>query len=157
MPRYVTRVVTDTGRDQAFSDLSHFDRAVEWDPSVVAGTMLTPEPVGLGSRFALCARLFGRTIPLEYEIIEFEPGVRVVLRAETPYVRSVDTITFESRPPESATDDAMPGSTVVTYEARLEPKGVARVAGPLLALAFRHIGDRAAVGLRERLGSEVLR
>ena len=93
---------------------------------------------------------------MEYEIIDFEPGARLVFRAETPLVRSIDTITFASVSAGSAADDAMSGATVVTYDARLEPKGLARIAGPLLALAFRRIGDRAAAGLRERLGSEVL-
>ena len=157
MLRYTTCVTTDMGRDQAFSDLSHFDRAAEWDPGVAEGTMLTPEPVGRGSRFALRAEFLGRTVPLEYEITEFEPGARLVLRAETPFIRSIDTISFASGPAGSAADDAISGATVVTYDARLEPKGLARLAGPLLALAFRRIGDRAAAGLRERLGSEVPR
>jgi hypothetical protein len=157
MPRYVARITTNIARDEVFSDLSHFDRAADWDPGVAEGTMLTPEPVGLGSRFALRAGFLGRTVPLEYEIIEFEPGTRVVLRAETPFVRSVDTITFASVTAGSTDDDAISAETIVTYDARLEPKGSARLAGPLLALAFRRIGDRAAAGLRQRLGSEVLR
>jgi hypothetical protein len=147
MLRYLTRITTEIDREQAFSDLSHFDRAAEWDPGVAEGTSLTPEPVGLGSRFALRAAFLGRTVPLEYEIIEFEPSTRVVLRAETPLLRSIDTITFESAP----------GATVVTYDARLEPIGPARLARPFLALAFRRVGDRAAVGLRERLRAEVVR
>ncbi len=157
MPRYLTHITTDIDRDQAFSDLSHFDRAADWDPGVAEGTMLTSEPVGLGSRFALRAGILGRTVPLEYEIIEFEPSTRVVLRAETPLVRSIDTITFAYASADSAADDATSGATIVTYDARLEPKGLARLAGPLLALAFRRIGDRAAVGLRERLRAEVAR
>jgi hypothetical protein len=130
MPRYITKIATDIGRDQVFSDLSHFDRAVEWDPGVAEGTMLTPEPVGRGSRFALRAGFLGRTVPLEYEIIEFEPGARLVLRAETPFVRSIDAISFAPAAAGSAADDAMAGATVVTYDARLEPKGLARLRGP---------------------------
>jgi hypothetical protein len=154
MLRYLTRITTDIGRDQAFSDLSRFDRAVEWDPGVADGTMLTPEPVGRGSRFGLRARFLGRTVPMEYEIIEFEPSTRVVLQAETPFVRSIDTITFASTPSASDSGNHKPEATVVTYDARLEPKGAAWFATPLLALAFRRIGDRAAAGLRERLRAE---
>jgi len=150
MPRYRTQITTDIARDQVFSDLAHFDRAAEWDPGVAEGTMLTPEPVGRGSRFALRAKFLGRTIPLEYEIVDFEAGARVVLRAETPFVRSIDTITFASVPVDSPTTD-------VTYDARLEPRRLARLATPLLALAFGRIGDRAAAGLRERLCSNVVR
>jgi hypothetical protein len=157
MPRYVTHITTYIPRDQVFFDLAHFDRAAEWDPGVAEGTMLTPEPVGRGSRFALRAKFLGRTLPLEYEIIDFEPGAGVVLRAETPLVRSIDTITFASVPADSPTTDPRSDATVVTYDARLEPKGLARLAAPLLALAFSRIGDHAAAGLRERLCSNVVR
>jgi hypothetical protein len=154
MLRYRTSVTTDIARDQAFSDLSHFDRAAEWDPGVVEGAMLTREPVGRGSRFGLRAKFLGRTVPMEYEIVEFEPGTRVVLRAETPFVRSVDTITVGSASSVSRSGTPEFGATVVTYDARLEPKGAGWFATPLLALAFRRIGDRAAAGLRERLRAE---
>ncbi len=128
-------------REQAFAVLSHFDRVAEWDPGIDEATMLTPEPVRQGSRFALRARFLGRSLPLEYEIIDFEPDTRLVLRAENPFVRSVDTISFETRP----------GTTEVTYDAHLEPKGLARLAAPVLAFAFSRIGDRAATGLRRHL------
>ena len=152
MPRYVTQITTGMGREQVFSDLSRFDRAAEWDPGVSEGAMVTPEPVGCGSRFVLQAGFLGRTLPLEYEVVEFEPGARVVLRAETPFVRSVDTITFAD-----ASARSKSGATVVKYDARLEPKGLVRLAAPLLAVVFRRIGDRAAVGLRERLRSDGVR
>jgi len=155
MLQYLARITSDMGRDEAFSDLSHFDRAAEWDPGVAEGTMLTPEPVGRGSRFGLLCRFLGRSVPMEYEIVEFEPSARIVLRAETPFVRSIDTITFESASgtfaSASGTFESASGETIITYDARLEPKGVARLATPLLALTFRRIGDRAAAGLRERV------
>jgi hypothetical protein len=45
---------------------------------------------------------------------------------------------------------------IVTYDAELQLKSVLKVADPLLGLAFRRIGDRAAVGLRRVLeGTEV--
>ncbi len=122
-------------------ELSHFDRAAEWDPGVDEASMLTPEPVGRGSRFVLRARFLGRSLPLEYEIIDFEPGTRLVLQAENAFVRSIDTISFET----------LPSATEITYDARLEPKGLARVGTPVLAFAFARIGDRAAAGLRRHL------
>ena len=128
-------------REQAFSALSHFDRAAEWDPGVESAEMLTPEPVGLGSRFALAARFGGRTLPLVYEIVDYQHADRLVLRAENAFVRSVDTITFED----------LSDHTAITYDARLVPKGVSRLAAPLFAVAFRRIGDRATAGLRAYL------
>ena len=143
MARYVARIPVSVTRSAAFAYLSRFDRAVEWDPGVEAGEMLTPEPVGVGSRFRLVARFLGRRIPLDYEIVEYDRDERIVLRAENRSVRSVDTITFE---------DGDHGSVVV-YDAQLDAKGIGRLADPLLGIVFHRIGDRAAAGLRTRLSA----
>ena len=143
MLQYTAQFTAPLAREQVFADISRFDRASQWDPGVEAGEMVTAEPVGQGSRFLLQCRFLGRTIPLEYEIVGFESGARLVLRAENAHVLSVDTITFVS-----AGDHA----TTITYHATLDPRGATRLATPLLALAFRRIGDAAANGLRARLG-----
>lgn len=141
MPHYAARVPVSVTRSAAFAYLSRFDDAAEWDPGVDAAEMLTPEPVGVGSRFRLVARFLGGRIPLEYEIVEYERDERIVLRAENRSVRSVDTITFD-------VDDH---GSVVVYDARLDAKGIRRLAEPLLSIVFRRIGDRAARGLRTHL------
>ncbi len=141
MARYVARIPVGLSRSAAFAYLARFDRAAEWDPGVEAGEMLTPEPVGIGSRFHLVARFLGRQIPLDYEIVEYEPDERIVLRAENSSVRSVDTITFEG-------DER---GAVVAYDARLDAKSIGRLFDPLLGIAFKRIGDRAAAGLRAGL------
>ncbi len=143
MAHYVTRISAPITRSAAFADLGRFDRAAEWDPGVEAGEMLTPEPVGVGSRFRLVARFLGRRIPLDYEIVEYDHDERIVLRAENRSVRSVDMITFE--------DDEH--GSVVRYDAQLDAKGIGRLADPLLAIVFHRIGDRAAAGLRAHLSA----
>ena len=143
MAQYFARVPVSVTRSDAFAYLSRFDRAVEWDPGVAAGKMLTAEPVGVGSRFRLEARFLGRRIPLDYEITDLERDERVVLQAENRSVRSVDTITFED-------DDR---GCVVVYDAQLVAKGIGRLADPVLTLVFRRIGDRAAAGLRTQLSA----
>jgi polyketide cyclase/dehydrase/lipid transport protein len=143
MARYLARIPVPIARSAAFTYLSRFDRAAEWDPGVEAGEMLTPEPVGVASQFQLVAVFLGRRIPLVYEIVEYDRNERIALRAENGSVRSVDIITFE---------DADDGCVVV-YDAKLDGKGLRRLADPLLALVFKRIGDRATTGLRARLSA----
>ena len=143
MAHYVAQIQGSITRSAAFAYLSRFDRAEEWDPGVEAGEMLTPEPVGVGSRFRLVARFLGRRIPLDYEIVAHDRDERIVLRAENSSVRSVDTITFH--------DDER--GTLMVYDAQLDAKGIGRLADPLLSIVFRRIGGRAAAGLRARLSA----
>jgi hypothetical protein len=143
MAHYAARIPVSVTRSAAFAYLSRFDRAAAWDPGVEAGEMVTPEPVGVGSRFHLVASFVGRHIPLDYEIVEYDRDERIVLRADNRSVRSVDTITFE--------DDEH--GSVVVYDAHLDAKGFGRLADPLLAIVFRRIGDRAAAGLSAGLSA----
>jgi Polyketide cyclase / dehydrase and lipid transport. len=138
VPHYRRRLVVPQPREEVFAYLSRFSSAAEWDPGVSSARMITPHPVGLGSTFALDAVFLGNTVPLRYEITQFDPPHRVVLAAENASVRSTDEITFSTDPW---------GATVVEYSADLALKGLARLAAPLFALAFRRIGDRAADGL----------
>jgi hypothetical protein len=135
---YRRRLVVPVPLDQAFAYLSRFSSAAEWDPGVSAARMVTSEPVGLGSVFALEAVFLGRSVPLDYEIVRFEPPHRVVLTAENRSVRSTDEMTFSAEGP---------GVTAIEYDADLALKGPARWVAPVFALAFRRIGDRAADGL----------
>ena len=138
MVHYRRRLVVPVPPDEAFAYLSRFSSAAEWDPGVSSARMVTPDPVGLGSVFALDAVIMGNTVPLRYEIIEFDVPNRVVLAAENASVRSTDAITFSA-------DSS--GGTVVQYNADLALKGLARLAAPIFAVAFRRIGDRASDGL----------
>ena len=141
MPRYRTTIDSSLPADTAFAELADFSSAQRWDPGVVEAHRLDTGPLGVGSRFHLVARFMGRRVPLEYEIVDFDRPKRVVLRAENATVVSLDTITFEP----SAT------GTAVTYDAELRLKGALRILDPLLALAFRRVGDRARDGLRDAL------
>src|SRR6478672_6586711 len=117
MAHYRREIVVPTPLATTFAYLSRFSSAEEWDPGVIRAQMVTPEPVGLGSRFSLVAVFLGAKVPLEYEIIEYDPPRRVVIAAENRSARSTDTISFAS--------DAT-GATVVRYEAALSLKGAAR-------------------------------
>lgn len=143
MARFVDAIDLPFSPIAAFDYLAGFEHAAEWDPGVVEARRLDPgRPLGRGSRFAVVAAFFGRRVPLVYEITAHEPPHRVVLRGVGSDVVSIDTITFAP----------VPGGTRVTYEARLELAGIARLADPLLDWLFAWVGARAVRGLRERAG-----
>lgn len=104
---------------------------------------LTPGPPGLGSTYKLMVRFLGLRTPLEYRIVEIAPPGLVRLEAENGSVRSEDTIEVA----------AAGGGSVVTYRARLVPKRLPALLGPLLEVALRRTGDRAIAGLAARLAA----
>ncbi|HET9124666.1 MAG TPA: SRPBCC family protein [Solirubrobacteraceae bacterium] len=141
MARYRATVDTPRPPDDVFAYLSDFSSTQEWDPGVVSAERLSAA-VERGSEFRLVASFLGRTTPLTYRIVEYDPPRTVTFRGENATVVSHDTIIVH----------AAGGATRVTYDAELTLKGPLRLADPLLGLAFRRVGDRALAGLRQKLG-----
>lgn len=142
MAHYRGTVPSARSQAETFAYMADFANITEWDPTAAEARALDPAPPTLGSRFFVRVHWLGRDLPLTYEIIEFEPPRRLVLRAENESSVSEDTV-------EVSPDGA--GSTLV-YDARVTLKGLARFADPLLGLAFKRLGDNAAAGLRRELG-----
>src|SRR5271157_2382113 len=142
MSTYRTTVASPRSPADTFAYMARFSNAAKWDPGVLAAEETDPGPPRRGSTYRLVVRALGRRLRLEYRIEEIDPPRRVVLRAETATVRSTDVI--EVSPLEG-------GGCEVTYEATLRAKGAAFVLTPLVGLALRRIGDRAAAGLKAAL------
>jgi len=141
MPHYTATIDVPVAINEAFDFLAEFSTTEQWDPGVSEAEMLTPAPVALGSQFRVVASLAGRKVPLTYEITAFDRPRSVTVRAENSTTVSEDTINF------TQTGDLVS----VRYEADLQLKGVAKLFGPVMALLFNGIGDRAAAGLRAAL------
>ena len=141
MAEYRTTIESSRSPEDAFEYLATFSNAAEWDPGVAAGQALQAGPPRVGAVYRLDIPVAGLTSTFDYRVVELDRPHRVVLRAEHPLARSVDTITV---------DTGTRGS-LVHYHAVLHPRGVLRLFAPAVARRFRAVGDRAASGLRTAL------
>jgi len=143
MALYKASIACARPREEVFAYLSDFSRTVEWDPGVVDAERLDDGELGEGSEFRIVAEFLGRETPLTYRIVEYDPPNAVTFRGESATVVSRDRVTFED----------FGAGTLVTYEAKLTLRGPFTLADPLLALAFKRIGERALAGLRATLAN----
>ncbi len=143
MARFETTVSSAWDVQRAFDYMADFAHSAVWDPGVETAVQVGTDPVGLGTRFDLVTTFNGRSLPMTYEITAYEAPRRVVLRAQTPLVMSLDEITFV--PTSTGTD--------VTYVAVLKTRGWLRLAAPLVARVFRGVGERARAGLQRELNT----
>ena len=141
MARYETTIEVLMQPQAAFELLSDFSRTTEWDPSVVSAVKHGDQPVGLGSIFTLTVKFFGRENVIDYEITEYQPNSRVVLRGENAGVVAIDQILIKQNGEKTA----------VTYSADLQFNGFAKLIDPVMGRVFKRIGDRARDGMIERL------
>lgn len=137
MARYVAKVRTPWPAEKSFGYIADFRNLEEWDPGVERARLIEGTEPGTGAAYAV-------KVPgthLVYKTSAFEAPHTTVLKAQNKTLTSLDRITVER-------DGA---GSVVTYDAELTLNGVLGVFDPLLRIAFKRIGDRAANGLRRAL------
>jgi uncharacterized protein YndB with AHSA1/START domain len=116
--------------------------APEWYANIDSVTWRTEPPIRVGSRMDFVARFLGRTLSYTYEVVELEPGARLVMRtAEGPFPME----TTYSWVPEG--DDA----TRMTLRNRGTPSGFASVGAPVMAAAMRRANRKDLARLTQIL------
>ena len=101
--------------------------APEWYVNIASVEWETPPPLAVGSRMAFVASFLGRRLAYTYEVVEWEPGARLVMRtAQGPF------------PMETTYTWAAEGEgTRMTLRNRGEPRGFAKVGAPVMAASMR--------------------
>jgi len=108
-------------------------RSVEWR---------TEPPMRVGSQMDFVAQFLGRRLAYTYEVVEWVPGERLVMRtADGPFPMET-SYTWEP-------DDG--GGTRMTLRNRGNPSGFARLARPVMELAMRRATTKDLARLKEIL------
>jgi carbon monoxide dehydrogenase subunit G len=131
----------DRPLEEVFAFVGDFANSARWDPGVAEARNVTEGPVRIGTRYDLVVVFNGRSLPMTYEVTEYQPPSRVALRGTGSAVNALDDIRFETTP----------GGTRIRYTADLRLRGVLRVLEPLLRGKFEETGRRAIAGMRAAL------
>jgi uncharacterized membrane protein len=116
--------------------------APAWYANIASVRWETAPPLRTGSRVAFTARFLGRQLAYTYEITEFVPAERLVMRtAQGPFPMET-TYTWQ------AVGD---GSTRMTLRNRGEPAGFSALAAPLMTSAIRRANRKDLRKLRSIL------
>jgi uncharacterized membrane protein len=102
--------------------------APEWYANIDAVDWPGPPPVRVGSKMTFVARFLGRRLEYTYEIVEYLPDERLVMRtAQGPFPMET---TYTWAP-------AGAGSTRMTLRNRGEPAGFSKLLAPVMEPAMR--------------------
>ena len=137
MARYVTAVRTSMSPAEAFAYMADLRNFAAWDPGVTEVEQVVGDGPGADATFDVTVKGFPSAITLRYETRLYEPDTRLVVRADSSTLTSVDEVTVV---PDG-------DGCIVTYDAELTLRGLLVVFDPGLRLVFGRIGDRAASGL----------
>lgn len=123
---------------ECFAYVSDFAHIEEWDPGVRSAERLTPGPPGTGSRYRVRMKA---GISLDYTVIGFEPGVRMLMDVHATLFDAREEILFE------ATADG----TRIRYIARFDPRALLALASRLAPGMMDAVGKSAIKGLESAL------
>jgi hypothetical protein len=100
----------------------------------------------VGARVAFVAEFLGKRLAYTYEITEYVPGQRLLMRtAEGPFPMET-TYTWQSEGP---------GATRMTLRNRGTPAGFSRLAAPFMARAMRRANAKDLAELKRILEGQV--
>ena len=125
-------VVTETDIARARNEVAAFvadpDNAPRWYANIRSVEWMSEPPLRLGSRIAFVAEFLGRRLAYTYEVVEYLPGERLVMRtAQGPFAMET-TYTWAS---------TGQGGTHMTLRNRGMPSGFSRLAAPVMAASMR--------------------
>lgn len=107
---------------------SNPDNAPEWYVNIKSAEWETPKPLSVGSKVIFRAQFLGRELQYTYEITEYVPGEKLVMRTARGPFPMETTYTWES------TDD---GQTRMTLRNRGKPAGFSVLFAPFMKPAIR--------------------
>lgn len=113
--------------------------APQWYANIRSVRWVTEPPAVVGSRMDFVARFLGRELAYTYEIVDLEPGTRMVMRtAQGPFPMET-TYTWEALGADR---------TRMTLRNQGEPAGFGRVAAPAMTAAVRRATTKDLARLR---------
>jgi uncharacterized protein YndB with AHSA1/START domain len=137
-----TETIIERPRDEVARYASDPSNAPAWYVNIRSVEWMSEPRVEVGARMAFVAHFLGKRLAYTYEIVDFVPGERLVMRtAEGPFPMET-TYTWEQ------VDD---GRTRMTLRNRGEPRGFARVTAPLMAAAMRRATRKDLARLKSLL------
>jgi uncharacterized membrane protein len=128
----------DRPREEVAAYAADWRNDEEWIGALDEVRLVQEEPL----QVARVARFLGKRIEYVNEVVEHEPGRRLVMRSvKAPFPM---TVTYEF-------EDAGEGGSVMRIRTQGDASGFYRVAGPLLSRAVKHGLERDLAQLKERL------
>ena len=123
-----TEIVIDQPVGRVAGYAADPSNAPEWYSNIDSVEWKTSPPVALGSAVSFVARFLGRRLDYTYEIVDYVPGERLVMRTQQGPFPMETTYTW------AAVGDH---STRMTLRNRGEPAGFARVTAGAMQRAMR--------------------
>lgn len=138
----VTEIVIDRPVGEVAAYAADPTNAPEWYANIDSVEWKTPPPATRGSSVAFVARFLGRRLEYTYELVELDPGERLVMSTQQGPFPMETTYIWE------AVDDR---STTMTLRNRGEPTGFSKVSAAIMEPAMKRANRKDLANLKRIL------
>ncbi|GAM14112.1 SRPBCC family protein [Mesobacillus selenatarsenatis] len=138
----LTEIEIKSPVDQVSDYAANPDNAPEWYVNIDSAEWLTEKPLNLSSKIAFKAKFLGRELAYIYEIVEYDPGRKMVMQtSEGPFPMKT-TYTWNAV-------DA--NTTRMTLRNQGEPTGFSKLVSPFMASMMKKANMKDLRNLKEIL------
>jgi hypothetical protein len=141
----LTNIVIERPCEAVASYAANPDNAPAWYVNITSVEWQTQPPLSVGSKIAFVAQFLGRRLAYTYEIVDFSPGRRLVMRTTQGPFPMETTYAWET---------TSPGRTRMTLRNRGTPSGFGMFLGPFMAMAMRRANQKDLARLKAILEAQ---
>jgi uncharacterized protein YndB with AHSA1/START domain len=142
MVNVLTEIIIDCPRDRVSEYAANPDNAPEWYVNIKSAEWKTPKPLTVGSKIAFKAQFLGRQLAYTYEITEYVPGQKLIMRtAQGPFPMET-TYTWET------VDN---GKTRMSLRNAGQPSGFSKLFAPIMTTMMKKANKKDLVLLKQIL------
>ncbi len=122
------------------------DNATAWYENIKSVKWETEPPYRVGSRVAFGAKMVVKQIAYTYEVMEFEPGSKLVMRTKDGPFPMETTYTWQA---------LGENRTRMTIRNRGKPPGIGNIVSPLMGMAVKRANRKDLAKLKQVLETGV--
>jgi uncharacterized protein YndB with AHSA1/START domain len=134
-------IVIHRPSDEVFDFVADEENEPRYNPQMRLAKKVTEGPIGVGTSFRAEMTGRGRVVPMTIQFTEYERPHRIAERVQMKAMDLTGGLSFEP----------VDGGTRMRWSWNLEPHGILRFMGPLVALMGRRQEQRIWTGLKHLL------
>jgi hypothetical protein len=138
----LTEIIINRPRKIVAEYAANPDHAPEWYVNIHSAEWITQRTLAIGSQVAFKATFLGRELAYIYEIVEYIPGEKLIMRTANGPFPMETTYTWESMDQDT---------TIMKLRNRGNPDGFSRIFTPFMSYMMRRANNKDLRKIKEIL------
>jgi hypothetical protein len=141
----LSKIIIKCPREKVAKYAANPDHAPAWYMNIKSAEWQTEKPLMLGSKIAFIAEFLGRRLEYVYEIVDYIPGQKLVMKTAAGPFPMETTYTWDS---------INENHTQMTLRNKGVPSGFSKIFTPFMSLMMKRANKKDLIKIKEILENE---